>query len=152
MAVLPIPNSYSTEEQREIIEESIKMNTTFNLFNCFYSGNRLKCIKYSEDAFYRKRIGQQDFEQRFLEAMIAKKLINERPIDERLEIFRKLKIDLSDRISGNYFDRLEETIIPNPFNDNKLCSPWGKISEEERGEIIRYERETIEDFIKTFLG
>ena len=152
MPVLLQPNLYTLREQKKLIEQSIQMNTTANLFWSFYDANRLRCVRYAEDNDFRQQMRQDYLEQCYLEAMVAKKLINKRPIKERLKIFRNLKQELSGMISGEEFDRLEGVVLPNPFNNGAPCRPWGVIPEEKRLQVIAEQRERIGEFIITFLG
>lgn len=154
MPILP-PDAYDLydlEKTKQRIRQSIDMNTTSNLFYFFYDRSRLICIRYAEDPHFRREMGQGYLEQSYVDAMVTKDLINQRPLGEKLKLFRELQQHLSEMASGKFYDGLEKVVVPNPFNTSTLCRPWGTISEEKRLKFTAEQRERIDDFTMTFLG
>lgn len=142
----------SRKDLQRLIKQSIEMNSTSNLFWHFYDTNRRRCLRYATDPRFRQDMGQEYLVQCYLDATVAKKLINKRPIEERLRIYKQLRQGLSGMVTGEEFDKLEQVVLPNPFDENVPCSPWGTISKEERLKTIAEQHERIDDFVMSFLG
>lgn len=145
------PFDFELAERLGSIRQSISCNTTKNLYH-LYIENLYRCMRYHRRKSVRVDIGIEGYLESYLTTVAAEQLLQERPIEERLKIFRGLKEEYGGMITGETFDELGEVVLLNPFNNNMLCHPWGRISKRKRLEATKLQKFLVDDFQVKFLG